>query len=352
MQSLGYSSVPPLLKYVRHAEQLGMAVEPALALAGLQAQQLSDNSLRVPGEAHERLLDYFCEHSGDPLFGLNSARFVLPNSWNVLGYITMNCATLGDAMNRIMPFEKLVGDMGVSRAEAQGEHVHLIWTCRHQRPRIRRHLVENVLGSWLQYARWIADAQLSPTAVWLEHPQPADTERSQYEQFFDCPVLFDQPYSALVVPLPYLQLPLRQADAQLLRTLEDHALGLMATLEDASLEQRVKNILRQLLKEGLPRKEQVAEQFAVSVRTLNWRSTTCCTAPCQSRTSPSTWASPSHGRSTAPSKAGAGCLQGSFVRHTASRQANRPITLSIVFVSAPGGGEVINNLLVPDLFYP
>ena len=268
MQSLGFTSVPPLLKYVRHAEHLGMTIEPALAAAGLQAQQLSDNSLRITGEAHERLLDYFCEHSGDPLFGLNSARFVLPNSWSVLGYITMNCATLGDAMNRIMPFEKLVGDMGVSRAELQGQQVHLIWTCRHQRPRIRRHLVENVLGSWLQYARWIADTHLSPDAVWFEHPLPANTELAQYEEFFDCPVLFDQPYSALIVPLPYLQLPLRQADAQLLRTLEEHALGLMATLEDASLEQRVKSCLRQLLKEGLPRKEQVAEQFAVSVRTL------------------------------------------------------------------------------------
>ena len=101
MQSLGFTSVPPLLKYLRHAEQLGMAIEPALAAAGLQAQQLSDNTLRLPGEAHERLLDYFCEHSGDPLFGLNAANFVLPNSWSVLGYITMNCATLGDAMNRI-----------------------------------------------------------------------------------------------------------------------------------------------------------------------------------------------------------------------------------------------------------
>ena len=132
----------------------------------------------------------------------------------------MNCATLGDAMSRIMPFEKLVGDMGVSRAELQGDHVHLIWTCRHQRPRIRRHLVENVLGSWLQYARWIADTQLSPAAIWFEHGMPADTDLAQYEQFFDCPVLFNQPYSALITPLPYLQLPLRQADAQLLRTLQ------------------------------------------------------------------------------------------------------------------------------------
>ncbi|MGA4816596.1 AraC family transcriptional regulator ligand-binding domain-containing protein [Pseudomonas aeruginosa] len=45
---------------------------PALAAAGLQADQLNDNRQRLPGEAHERLLGYFCEHSGDPLFGLHS----------------------------------------------------------------------------------------------------------------------------------------------------------------------------------------------------------------------------------------------------------------------------------------
>lgn len=268
MQTTGSTSVPPLLKYLRHAEQLGVATGPALAAAGITAGQLDDNSLRLPVEAHERLLEYFCEHSGDLLFGLNSARFVLPNSWSVLGYITMNCATLGEAMNRIMPFEKLVGDMGTSRAEMVDGQVRLIWNCRHQQPRIRRHMVENVLASWLVYARWIADIELSPSQVLLEHPLPDGAQLSQYEDFFGCPVLFEQPCSALVAPMSYLQTPLRQADAQLLRTLEEHALALMASLDDSTLALRVKNALRQLLKEGLPRKEQVAEQFAMSVRTL------------------------------------------------------------------------------------
>lgn len=266
--TLGYTSVPPLLKYLRHAEQLGLPIAPALAAAGLEAGQLSDNSLRLPVEVHERLLDYFCAHSGDPLFGLHSARFVLPNSWSVLGYITMNCATLGEAMNRIMPFEKLVGDMGVSRAEVVDGQVRLIWSCRHQRAETRRHMVEDVLASWLLYARWIADTPLSPSAVWFEHPLPDKARREQYENFFGCPVLFKQRCSALLAPMEYLQLPLRQADPQLLRTLEEHALGLMASLEDAALPLQVKNALRQLLKQGLPRKEQVAEQLAMSVRTL------------------------------------------------------------------------------------
>jgi AraC-like DNA-binding protein len=63
--------------------------------------------------------------------------------------------------------------------------------------------------------------------------------------------------------------PLRQADANLLRTLEEHALTLMAGLDDNEpLPQRVKNALRLLLKDGLPRKERVAEKFNVTVRTL------------------------------------------------------------------------------------
>ncbi|AZC16198.1 MULTISPECIES: AraC family transcriptional regulator [Pseudomonas] len=268
MPSLGFTSVPPLLKYLLYAEQLGIATEPALAAAGLQAAQLNDTSLRLPVEVHERLLDYFCLHSGDPLFGLNSARFVKPGSWNVLGYITMNCATLGEAMGRIMPFEKLVGDMGTSRAEVLGDEVRLIWSCRHQRPDIRRHLVENVLASWLLYARWIADSQLSPGAVWFEHPLPELARLEQYEALFGCPVLFQQPCSALVAPLHYLQLPLRQADARLLKTLEDHAQTMMASLADAPVALQVQNVLRQLLKDGLPRKEQVAEQLQVSVSTL------------------------------------------------------------------------------------
>lgn len=268
MPSLGFTSVPPLLKYLLYAEQLGIATAPALAAAGLEAAQLNDTSLRLPVEVHERLLDYFCQHSGDPLFGLNSARFVKPNSWNVLGYITMNCATLGEAMGRIMPFEKLVGDMGTSRAEVAGDQVRLIWSCRHRRPDIRRHLVENVLASWLLYARWIADSQLSPTAVWFEHSLPEQAEVAQYEALFGCSVLFGQACSALVAPLHYLQLPLRQADARLLKTLEDHAQAMMASLADAPLALQVQNVLRQLLKDGLPRKEQVAEQLQMSERTL------------------------------------------------------------------------------------
>ncbi|AYC33459.1 AraC family transcriptional regulator [Pseudomonas cavernae] len=269
MHALGYTAVPALLKYLRLAERQGLDQDAALSAAGLHRADLDDNGKRLPSEAHEKLLAHLLAASGDPLFGLHAAHFVQPGSWSVLGYITMNCATLGEAMSRIVPYEKLVGDMGTSRVEAGDGHVRLIWSCRHQLAEIRRHMVENVLASWLLYARWIADMQRSPQAVWFEHAQPADTELAEYEAVFGCPVRFGQSVNALLVPLEYLNVPLRQADANLLRTLEDHALALMAGLDaDEPLPQRVKNALRLLLKEGLPRKERVAERFNMTVRTL------------------------------------------------------------------------------------
>ena len=269
MSSLGYTSVPVLLKYLRYAEHLGVNCEAALQAAQISSAALRDNSQRVPSEAHERLLEELTQACADPLFGLHSARFVQPGSWSVLGYITMNCATLGEAMSRIVPFEKLVGDMGVSRIEAADEQVRLIWSCRHQGAEIRRHMVENVLASWLLYARWIADMNRSPAEVWFEHAQPAGTQLSDYTEVFGCPIKFEQPCNALLVPVEYLAVPLRQADANLLRTLEEHALTLMAGLDgDEPLPLRVKNALRQLLKDGLPRKERVAEKFNMTVRTL------------------------------------------------------------------------------------
>ncbi|MNE68944.1 Transcriptional activator NphR [compost metagenome] len=72
-----------------------------------------------------------------------------------------------------------------------------------------------------------------------------------------------------MVPQELLDHPLRQADAGLLRTLEEHALALLAGLDDEEpLPLRVKNALRQLLKDGLPRKERVAEHFGMTLRTL------------------------------------------------------------------------------------
>ncbi|WXL24183.1 AraC family transcriptional regulator [Ectopseudomonas mendocina] len=269
MNDLGYTAIPVLHKYIRHAEQLGIDIEQALRSAGLKPADLEDNSLRIPSQQFERLLENLLARSGDPLFGLNSARYVQPGSWSLLGYITMNCATLGEAMSRIQPYEKLVSDIGTSDIRSTGETTHMGWLCHALPGETKRQLVENTLASWLLFARWLTDTQYSPCEVWFEHAQPQGTQIAAYEAIFGCPVLFEQPASALIVPNEFLDLPLKEADARLLHNLEEHALNVMSGLDaNQPFPQQVKNTLRLLLRNGLPRKERVAEQFAMTARTL------------------------------------------------------------------------------------
>jgi AraC-like DNA-binding protein len=269
MNDLGYTAIPVLHKYIRHAEQFGVDIEQALRSAGLKPCDLEDNSLRIPGSQHERLLDYLLAHTKDQLFGLNCARYVQPGSWSLLGYITMNCSTLGEAMGRIMPYEKLVSDMGVSDIKTLADATHLSWSCRSQSALIHRHLVENTLASWLLFARWLTNTHYSPREVWFAHTQPQSTTLAEYEAVFGCPVRFNQPENALIIPKEYLDLTLNQADANLLQSFEEHALNVMSGLDaNQPFPQQVKNALRLLLRNGLPRKERVAEQFAMTARTM------------------------------------------------------------------------------------
>ena len=48
MPNLGYISVPALLKYLRHAEHLGLDNDAALLAAGINGDDLYDNSKRLP----------------------------------------------------------------------------------------------------------------------------------------------------------------------------------------------------------------------------------------------------------------------------------------------------------------
>ena len=90
------------------------------------------------------------------LFGLHTAKYVQPGSYSVLGYILMNCENLGQAITKIQPFEKLVGDMGTTTFAQLGEQVKISWHCQFTDPKVKRHMVDNCLTSWLTFARYLS----------------------------------------------------------------------------------------------------------------------------------------------------------------------------------------------------
>lgn len=274
MHALGSTSVAALWRYLDYAEAQQLDTQAALAAAQINSEQLKDSNSRVSLQAFEELLSHLLAQRPQPLFGLNAARHVQPASWHVLGYITMNCATLGDALDRIIPFEKLVSDSGTTQLQARGSAIELTWHCQHQAPLLRQHLSENVLAAWLLYAQWLVDDASAPLKVSFAHPQPSGTTVEDYQALFACPVAFNQAHNALLIPASYLQLPVRQADAMLLHTLEQHASSLLNQLQAPAqlpVTVQVSQAIAEILASRVPRQEDVAQHCALSLRTLQRR---------------------------------------------------------------------------------
>jgi AraC-like DNA-binding protein len=267
---LGTISGAALQQYISSATAAGVDVAAALAAAGISAADAGNPESRIPGVRFERMLEEMIRLSGDPLFGLHTSQFVQPGSYSVMGYIAMSASSVGEALARVGVYEKLVGDMGTTSAEQDGSLIRVVWHCRHTRQPVRRHLIENVLASWVRYTRWLADADLRPEYVMLEHDTPDPALAAEYERILCAPVRFRQKCNALVTHPSVLAHRLRQPDPDLLRVLESHAERRLAELGLATtVAHRVREAIRASIDDaGLPRKERVAEMLGLNPRTL------------------------------------------------------------------------------------
>lgn len=271
MKLLGFASIPAVQQYLRYAYSQKLDTEAAILYAGIDPNVLVNANGRIPGAQFQALIRALLLQSNDPLMGLHTGLYVQPGSYSVLGYISMSCATIGDAIERIPPYERLVGDMGTTRIERTSKTISLNWRCAYTDDLVRPHMTDNVLASWVNFARWLANHGAAPEKIMLQRPAPESLSQiKEYEDFFRCPILFSQAKSAVVLSNTLLDTSLRQPDQLLLKTLESHASQQLNELEAklGSFSLSVMQVVRKQLNLGQARKELVADELGVSLRTL------------------------------------------------------------------------------------
>ncbi|WP_303290756.1 AraC family transcriptional regulator [Marinobacter sp. SS5-14b] len=270
MTPLGTASVAALRQYTRFAAANGIVVADLLGQAGISADTLESDEGRIDGEQFQTFLRLLAERSANPILGLETGDFVQPGSYSVLGYITMSCATLGEAITRIAPYEKLVGDMGTTRMRMKSGEVSLVWTCNFTDPVVWPQVVDNVFASWIKYAHWLADNdKASPVRVFLKRSSPGPDYEAAYRERWRCPVVFEAPENVVIMRQDLLATRLRQPDPVLRKTLEAHALSQLALLDtDTDLTSKVKQSIQKQLADGITRQDLVAEDLGMTSRTL------------------------------------------------------------------------------------
>ena len=271
-ENLGQASVPAVKQYLQLAAEQKLDIDDICQRVGLDLALLSDNSQHISGLHFQQLITLLIEQSSDDLFGLHTAKHVQPGSYSVLGYISMNCENLGQAITKIQPFEKLVGDMGTTNFADLGDKVKISWHCQFTEPNVKRHMIDNCLGSWLTFARYLVNQASNPSEILLSRHKPALSQQNEYQAVFKCPVRFGQAENAIIFDKTLLSLPLNKGDQQLLSTLESHAQALISDLTtEIDMATQLKNSIAKSLKSGNFHQQDIAEQFAMSAKTLQRR---------------------------------------------------------------------------------
>ncbi len=264
------ASIPALRQYLQMAERAEVDVRSILDAAGLTQSVVSDNTQRIPLEQFEDILQRLINASGDPLFGFHTSEFIEPAFYSVHGYITLNCSTLKETLATIPVYEKIVGDMGVSDVQSQGDSTVLRWNSQLTNPLVKRHVRENIICSWFRFTETFLRVEGSPNEIWFEHEAPESAEQlEEYKALFGCEVLFSRPYTGIWIANDRLNTPIAQADEKLLHVLFDHASQLLSEIDQGrSLAEQIKSMLRLTLNRQIPSSELIADQLGISVRTL------------------------------------------------------------------------------------
>ena len=270
--NLGFASIPAVNQYLQWAKELNIEISPIIKEVGISENQLEDNSQHISGEQFQHLIQQLIKVSKDSLFGLHTAKFVQPGSYSVLGYISMNCETLGHAISKIPRFEKLVGDMGTTTIESSTKQSKISWDCQFPNQEVKRHMIDNCLASWLTFARYLVNQACKPNVVNLTRVLPSTDQQVEYQRVFSCPVKYNQLENAIIFDSAILQLPLNKGDQQLLSTLELHAESIVTKLtNNESISVQVAQLIQTQLESGDFHQQDIAKLLAIGSKTLQRR---------------------------------------------------------------------------------
>ncbi len=263
-------SVTLLSQMFHYLASLNVDADPFLRSLGLDPALLKSPDGYIPVETYLLIQDEAARYTNDPSFGLHMGKFAEPGSWSILGYLMMNCKTLGEAVEKSARYSRIIGNQIEARGELHFNKAKVIYFTPPHAPQMSHHCYESAIASSWRMMRLVSGQPICPLEVTFSHPAPAST--AEYVEFFGCPVYFSRPDNSFTLDIRLGAIRVPMANPALLAYFENYARDFLAEMErkDAVTQEVTRIILARLDDEKLSI-DNVAKQMAVSVRTLQKR---------------------------------------------------------------------------------
>ncbi|MCU4547383.1 AraC family transcriptional regulator [Acinetobacter pittii] len=219
----------------------------------------------------ESLLIIAKDYLNDSFIGLHVGQTITAQHLGVLGSVFLACENLGAVLERFERYQRLVYDVVPASVHIYPEYVELSWDTTDDQT-VGGLSDETGRTVIVQFCRSLIRGKEKLKEIHFIHEQPENVQ--PYEEYFGCPVLFEQPVALMRFDREILSLPLKNSDAALVAILEKHADKLLASLPHIDeITDQVRKQIAYLLHQGEPTIEQLAERLNYSRRTLQRRLT-------------------------------------------------------------------------------
>lgn len=247
----------------------GIDVPRLFRAANMDLRVLDDPQARIDVEKISDLWELAVAWSGNPALGMDvplTERFV---NFDVVSYAMLSSPDLRSGLESLARYLALISDAATFEVVPERGHCWLVLGHTGNTRRVPRQRQEYGLLALLTLCRWLTRREVHALAAEFIFPDPVDA--APYRRAFDCPVKFDQPATRLLLPAEALSAPLPSRNQAMFDLHEQALQSRLASLGHASTSYRVSEEIIRRLRQGEPRREDVASSLALTDRTLQRR---------------------------------------------------------------------------------
>lgn len=271
---INVSQLQLVAQYMQNHQIVLQDVFDAEQIALINSSYETSRPVHISTEPFNQILKQLAIYLNEPTISLKIASTVKTENLGILGYLLHASATLGEALLLLRKYGRLINNEMENMMIAQDSEVmHLTWKAYLHEDSF---VAELGMAIMMQFTRQLIDPsgqndqQFRIHQVSFHHKKQQD--KQAYEDFFACPVLFDQPFMRFSFPLRNLSIELEKPDKILLNILQSQAeQALKALPESSEFLQAVRRHLMRLCQHGEPKISSLAKCMNMSTRTLQRR---------------------------------------------------------------------------------
>lgn len=242
---------------------------PLFEEAGIDIKAASRPDKRFQTTRLQTLWRLSVEATGDECFGLKLAEYTQPSALQGLGFAWLASDTLRDGLNRLVRFSRFVNAVIDVRLVDIDQSVDLVITGPEKWPNFVHAASDMGMASFLRMCRITAGQSLNPEVVYLQRPKP-DCDES-FNALFRAPIYYSAKANRLRFSANELDTPLPTPNPELARINDQAVIDYLARYDHDSTAMQVRSRIIELLPDGTPHQNNIANALHLSLRSLQRR---------------------------------------------------------------------------------